>query len=343
MTINKLSSVRIVIFLLLTSHSLLLVKESSSKPELICMLRLRCTAIAGVPTAAGFGRSSIGACRTSPPLSPATVATSARPPSSVLCAASSLRAVHRRTFFAKLFGGPKSPQRIELNETLYDTTTQHYQGSIMGVKTDVLVYYTKVYGSLVLVAACIYLFFKGYIWLAEFSLVTVGKLGFTAGFLSCGVLYSIGLMLMRRYRIAPNAVYNQAIAMTLKHPEVIAYLGPNPKTGEFRAFCMTGGFKLPLWRRIRSGAYELSDLLGTKPRRLQMMLVLRSPDGKEGLVSCDVRTSSAGIHATHYFHSLAVHLSNPGVGSKVVPEGAPKSVIIIGRDEDVVYKGLMRF
>jgi hypothetical protein len=237
------------------------------------------------------------------------------------------------------FSRKAKPQVVELNEALYDTSTVHYQGTIFGVKTDTLAYYAKFYGGLLLVGAVVYLFFKGYVWLAEFSLVTVGKMGFTAGFLSCGVLYSLGLGLMRRYRIAPNAVYNQAIALALRNEEVVGYLGSHPKTGEFRAYHSSGGFKLPLMRRIRSGSYELSDLLGTKPRRLQMMFVLRSPDGKEGLVSCDVRTASAGVHATHYFHSLAVHLSAGSSGDKK----PSKSVVIIGREDDVVFKGLMRF
>jgi hypothetical protein len=149
-------------------------------------------------------------------------------------------------------------------------------------------------------------------------------------------MYTLALQMKRRYMIPPNAVYNQAIAMVLKDPRVTAHLGSFPKTGEFRAYCSSGGFKLPLLRRLRSGSYELSDLLGTKPRRLQMMFVMHGPDGKEGLVSCDVRKLQSGlVSSQHHFQSLAVLLSDPITND-------PVPLILIGREQDVVFRGMMK-
>eukprot|EP00658_Telonema_sp_P-2_P057711 TRINITY_DN46125_c0_g1_i1.p1 TRINITY_DN46125_c0_g1~~TRINITY_DN46125_c0_g1_i1.p1 ORF type:complete len:183 (-),score=51.52 TRINITY_DN46125_c0_g1_i1:88-636(-) len=130
---------------------------------------------------------------------------------------------------------------------------------------------------------------------------TIARFGFISGFTTCAVLYSSALLIRRTYHINPNAVYNQSIALALKHPEVQSLLGTHPKTGEFRAYCATGGFKLPLMRRIRSGSYEIADLLALRPRRLQMIFFLKNTiNGKEGMVTVDVQKESTGtVSYTH--------------------------------------------
>jgi hypothetical protein len=238
------------------------------------------------------------------------------------------------------FFGPfksRSTQRITLDEKTYDKQVTHFTGKIFGISTDTLWHHLKLNSGVFLACGTFYLFFKGYAWLTQFSLATVGRLGFMGGFVSCAVLYSSALILKRRYQIIPNAVYNQALAIVLKDAKVASYLGAHPKTGEFKAYCATGGMKMPLPRRIRSGQYELADLIGSKPQRLQMMFILRSADGKEGLVSCDVHKSGSmfGTSASYYFNSLAVHLSS---GSS---DGKPATQIVIGKSEDIVYKGIM--
>jgi len=135
--------------------------------------------------------------------------------------------------------------------------------------------------------------------------------------------------------------------MVMRNPEIANFLGQAPKTGDFRAYCATGGFKLPLLRRMRSGSYELGDLLGTKERRLQMMFVLRGDHGREGLVSCDVRRSGAGMYKAYYFRSLAVHLTEPtkdiGESTGDVVGDHHNLIVVVGTKDDVVWKGFMRF
>ena len=225
---------------------------------------------------------------------------------------------------------------VELQQLVYDKESVHYTGKIFGISTDTLFFYSKV----ALVGLSVYLvvwtFFAGYNYLMSFSLAAVGRLGFMAGFWTCFVLTNILAQLKRRYTISPNAVYNQAIALTMKDNYVKEFLGEYPKTGDFRAYHASGGFKLPLLRRIRSGSYELADLFGTKPQRLQMMFILRSP-GKEALVSCDVRKMHTRLFSSSYnFRSLAVHL-------KDTKTKETESRILLGRDEDVIYKGIMKF
>jgi hypothetical protein len=209
---------------------------------------------------------------------------------------------------------------------------------MFGVPVDTIIYNSKLFGGGLIVCFTLYMFFKGYVWLAEFSLVTVARMGFIGGFITSAVLYTSALSLRRRFSINPNAVYNQSIALVMRNEQVSKYLGPHPRTGEFKAYCATGGFKLPLARRLRSGSYELADALGTKPRRLQMMFILRNPvNGREGLVSVDVHKESTGLFtSTDHFKSVAVTLSN------VDETGDPETVIVIGRSEDVVYRGLMK-
>lgn len=244
-----------------------------------------------------------------------------------------LGACQRRRFFGR---AASSKEQVVLEETVYDKTAVHYGGKIFGISTDALVFYAKASAAFLVVFMTLRLFFRSYEYLLSFSIATVGRLGFVAGFGSCAVLYTLALQLKRRYLIPPNAVYNQAIAMVLKDPRVTAHLGSYPKTGNFRAYCSTGGFKLPLLRRLRSGSYELSDLLGTKPRQLQMMFVLRGPNGREGLVSCDVRKMETGLlSSTHHFQSLAILLSDPATKD-------PVPLILIGREEDVVFRGMLK-
>lgn len=68
------------------------------------------------------------------------------------------------------------------------------------------------------------------------------------------------------------------------------------------------------------------------------MFVLRNPaNGREGLVSCDVRRESTGIIGfTNNFHSLAISLEDPDAKN-------PTTVIVIGTQADVIYKGLIKF
>ena len=231
--------------------------------------------------------------------------------------------------------GKKSAD-VELQQLVYDKESVHYTGKIFGISTDTLFFY----GKMAVIGLSIYLvvwtFFAGYNYLMSFSLAAVGRLGFMAGFWTCFILFNIAAQFKRRYTISPNAVYNQAIALVMKDSHVKEFLGEYPKTGDFRAYHASGGFKLPLLRRIRSGSYELADLFGTKPQRLQMMFILRSP-GREALVSCDVRKMHTRLFSSSYnFRSLAVHL-------KDTKTKETESRIILGRDEDVIYKGIMKF
>ena len=231
--------------------------------------------------------------------------------------------------------GKSQPEKVAVDETVYDKQYSHWSGKLFGIPMDRIIYYLKINGGVFLIVGTIYLFFQGYVWLSHFSLATVGKMGFMGGFVTCAVLYTLLLTVRRMYHISPNAVYNQAIAIAMKNPDVLDHLGSAPRTGEFKAYCASGGFKLPLLRRLRSGQYELSDFLGTKPRRLQMMFVLRSTGGNEGLVSCEVRKSHSKLFSSsYYFQSLSVHLSGKKKESR--------TVIVIGGENDVVYQGILK-
>lgn len=233
----------------------------------------------------------------------------------------------------KVFG--KSKSDVELQQLVYDKENVHYTGKIFGVSTDTLFFYTKVGAIVFTVYLVIWTFFAGYNYLMSFSLAAVGKLGFMAGFWTCFILTTTLAQIKRRYTISPNAVYNQAIALALKDKYVREFLGEYPKTGDFRAYHASGGFKLPILRRIRSGSYELADLLGTKPQRLQMMFVLRSGE-REALVSCDVRKMHSRLFASSYqFKSLAVHLKDKSTKHA-------ESRVLLGRDEDVIYQGILQ-
>ncbi|KAG8343818.1 hypothetical protein ERJ75_001190500 [Trypanosoma vivax] len=230
---------------------------------------------------------------------------------------------------------PRTP-RVTLEETRFDKQSVRYTGKIFGVPTDVVVFYAKIGASLCCVFLLVRFFLKGYGALSRFSLATVARLGFACGFVSCAALYTAILSFARRFRINPNAVYNQSIAMAMRNERVLKHLGTSPRTGDFKAYSETGGFRLPLIRRIRSGSYELSDLLGLKPRRMQMMFILRNQvDGREGLVTCDVRREATGfMTSTNTFKSLAVTLTDSS-------RSAAQTVVLVGRPEDVVYRGLM--
>jgi hypothetical protein len=222
---------------------------------------------------------------------------------------------------------------------LYDKSAPHFAGKLFGVPVDSIVFYAKLGSGVFVVWFTIHLFFKGYAYLADFSLHTVARLGFFGGFITCAVLYTTALQISRRIQINPNAVYNQAISIAMRNQAVSEFLGPHPQTGQFKAYCATGGIKLPLLRRLRSGSYEISDLLGLKPRRLQMMFILRNPaNGHEGLVSVDVQKETTGfLKSSNTFRSLAVTLTDD---QKL--EEKKRTIVIIGRPEDVVYRGLMR-
>jgi hypothetical protein len=77
-----------------------------------------------------------------------------------------------------------------------------------------------------------------------------------------------------------------------------------------------------------------------------MMFVLRGDQAREGLVSCDVRRSGAGLYKSYYFKSLAVHLTEAAkdVGTKGDVVGTHHNVVlIVGTEDDVVWKGFMKF
>lgn len=240
-----------------------------------------------------------------------------------------------RTFLNSLFHREKP--KVALDDVTYDKTSPRYQGTIFGLPADNVVFYAKVAGGTVITLMMVYIFFKGYVLLSRFSLQTVARLGFLSGFGSCLICYTTAIALFRRYRINADTVYNQSIALVMRNEQVIRHLGTHPRTGDFRTYDASGGFKLPLLRRIRSGSYELSDLLGLKPRRLRMLLTLKNASsGNEGLVSCDVRKESTGfLSSTNVYQSLSVTLYDAD------KKAEPETIILIGRPEDVVYHSLI--
>ncbi|KAF5220696.1 hypothetical protein ECC02_006265 [Trypanosoma cruzi] len=241
----------------------------------------------------------------------------------------------RRSFFGML--RPKARQ-VKVEEVLFDKQATHYTGTIFGFSADAVIFYAKTGATVCAIIVIVAVFLKGYAMLSRFSLATVARLGFMSGFLCSAVLYTVIIAVIRRFRINPNAVYNQSIALVMRNEKVVQHLGSHPRTGDFKAYCQSGGFRLPLIRRIRSGSYELSDLLGLKQRKLQMMFILRNPaNGREGFVTCDVRRETTGfMSSTNTFKSLAVTLTDSTRTS------APQTIVVIGRPEDVVYRGLMR-
>ncbi|KAL7709210.1 hypothetical protein N2W54_007753 [Lotmaria passim] len=247
---------------------------------------------------------------------------------------SALRAP-RRTFFDSVFG--RRAVKVKLDDVAYDKTTTRYSGTIFGLSADNVIFYAKVAAGALATLVTVYIFFKGYILLSRFSMQTVARLGFMGGFTTCLICYTTALALIRRYRINANTVYNQSIALVMHNEKVVQHLGSHPRTGEFRAYNAAGGFKLPLLRRIRSGSYELADLLGLKQRQLQMLFTLQNPSsGNEGLVSCDVRKESTGfMSSTNVYKSLSITLYS---GNKKME---PETIILIGKPEDVVYRSLL--
>eukprot|EP00672_Neobodo_designis_P015598 CAMPEP_0174828146 /NCGR_PEP_ID=MMETSP1114-20130205/1164_1 /TAXON_ID=312471 /ORGANISM="Neobodo designis, Strain CCAP 1951/1" /LENGTH=292 /DNA_ID=CAMNT_0016061857 /DNA_START=50 /DNA_END=928 /DNA_ORIENTATION=- len=239
----------------------------------------------------------------------------------------------RRTLFGF---GESSQEKVKLDTAEYDKQNVHYTGSIFGVAVESLVHYGKIALTVAGILSIVYLFWKASFMLSQYSVIAVGKMGFVGGFITATGIWWVVNIVKRRYNIPPNAVYNQAIAIALRDKRVTSFLGSYPRTGEFRAYHASGGFKLPLPRRIRSGQYELADLIGTKPKKLQMIFLLISPDEKQALVSCEVRKADSAwvLGSSYYFHSLAVHLSDPK------DKAAKESVILIGNDKDVVYPGI---
>ncbi|KPI83867.1 hypothetical protein ABL78_7085 [Leptomonas seymouri] len=240
----------------------------------------------------------------------------------------------RRTFLNSIFS--RQPTKVKLDDVAYDKTTTRYSGTIFGLSADNVVFYAKVGASAFAILFIVYIFFKSYVILSRFSLQTVARLGFMGGFSTCLICYTTAISLMRRSRINAETVYNQSIALVMHNEKVLHHLGSHPRTGDFRAYSAVGGFKLPLLRRIRSGSYELADLLGLKQRRLQMLFTLKNPSsGNEGLVACDVRKESTGfLSSTNVYKSLSVVLYSP---NKKVP---PETIILIGNPEDVVSQSL---
>lgn len=241
----------------------------------------------------------------------------------------------RRGFMDSLFG--RSQPKVKLDDVTYDKSAPRYSGKIFGMSADNVIFYSKVAASTFAMLAVVYVFFKGYVLLSRFSLQTVARLGFMSGFSCCLICYTVALSLVRRYRINAETVYNQSIALVMHNEKVVQHLGTHPRTGDFRTYNATGGFKLPLMRRIRSGSYELSDLLGLKQRRLQMLLTLKNPSsGNEGLVSCDVRKESTGfLTSTNVYKSLSITLYSENKTTE------PETIILIGKPEDVVYRSLI--
>lgn len=239
----------------------------------------------------------------------------------------------RRNFFN--FG--KRNDGVKVDPSTFDKESVHYTGTMFGFDADNFMFFVKVGGGVFAILFFVHLFIKGYSILTRFSLQTVARMGFIGGFLTCLIGYTTVLTVIRRRAINANAVYNQSIALVMRHERVVKLLGSHPKTGEFKTYAASGGFKLPLLRRIRSGSYELSDFLALKPRRLQMLFVLKNTTtGYEGLVACDVRKESTGfLSSTEVFKSLSITLSD---SAKVQP---PETVVLIGRPEDVVYYSML--
>lgn len=228
--------------------------------------------------------------------------------------------------------------RVTVNNTAFDKETRRYTGKMFGYSADSFVFYAKVGSGVAAVLIVLFVFMKGYVLLSRFSLQSVARLGFFAGFSTCLILYTTCLAIIRRHAINANAVYHQSIALILQHRTVAELLGSNPSRAEFKTYAMSGGFKLPLLRRIRSGSYTLSDLLGLKPRRLQMLFLLHNKTtGYEGLVSCDVVKQRAGwVSFTDVYKSLSITVSD------VKKEKDPQIIVLIGRPEDVVYYNILK-
>lgn len=226
---------------------------------------------------------------------------------------------------------------VKVDPKSFDKESVHYTGKLFGLEADNFIFYAKVGGGILTIVLIAHLFLKGYIIMSRFSLQNVARLGFMGGFVTCLIGYTTFLTILRRRSINANAVYNQSIALVMRHEKVVKLLGSHPKTGEFKAYASSGGFKLPLLRRIRSGSYELSDLFGLKQRRLQMLFVLKNgSNGYEGLVACDVRKEAVGFFSSvDVYKSLSITLSDP---EKIQ---APETVVLVGRPEDVVYFSML--
>lgn len=233
------------------------------------------------------------------------------------------------------FGGKE--ETIKVDPRSFDKETIHYSGKIFGFDADAFIFYAKVAGGVAVILFGLKFFLKGYFFLSQFSLQNVARIGFFGGFITCFIGYTTVLTISRRFAINANAVYNQSIALVMRHERVIQLLGTHPKTGEFKTYAESGGFKLPLLRRLRSGSYELADLLALKPRRLQMLFQLKNAaTGYEGLVACDVRKESTGLFSsTNVYKSLSITLTDT---SKV---NNPETIVLIGRPEDVVYYNML--
>ncbi|CCW62331.1 unnamed protein product [Phytomonas sp. EM1] len=240
----------------------------------------------------------------------------------------------RRSFMDKLFRSPST--KVTLDDLAYDMESPRYRGTVFGLPADSVIFYTKIFASIMTALVVVYVFFKGMIVAFRFDPHTVARMGFVSGFVCCMVIYTTIIQIIRRVQINSNVVYNHSIALVMRNAKVREFLGQHPRTGAFKAYAATGGFKLPLLRRIRSGSYELSDLLGLKPRRLQMVFVLKSPiGGREGVVYCDVRKESTGFMTSEkVYKSLVISLIETSKKER-------ETVILIGRPEDVVDASLL--
>lgn len=231
----------------------------------------------------------------------------------------------------------KRENSVKVDAKTFDKEQVHYSGKFLGLDADNAVFYLKVGGCITLIIFFFYFFVKGCYSLTRFNLQTVARFGFIGGFFTCLLGYSTIIAIVRRRAINVNAVYNQSIALVMHHDRVRNVLGPHPRTGEFKTYALSGGFKLPLLRRIRSGSYEMSDFLGLKQRRLQMLFVLKNQSsGCEALVACDVRKESTGIvSSADTYKSLSVTLSDPK------KEKSPEIIVLVGRPEDIVHYNMI--
>ncbi|CCW68666.1 unnamed protein product [Phytomonas sp. Hart1] len=236
----------------------------------------------------------------------------------------------RRTFMANLFR--RSSPKVKVDDLVYDTESTRYRGTIFGLPADIVVFNFKIFACIVTIFSMIYIFLKGIRLFSHFSSQTVARMGFVSGFGCCIVAYTAIFQVIRRLRINTNAVYNHSIALVMKNPRVQELLGQNPRAGTFKAYGTMGGLKLPLLRRIRSGSYEFSDLLGLKPRRLQMVFVLKAPsEGREAVIYCDVHKESKGfMMSENVYKSLAVTLIETSTKER-------ETVMVIGNLADVPF------
>ncbi|EPY36167.1 hypothetical protein AGDE_07049 [Angomonas deanei] len=141
--------------------------------------------------------------------------------------------------------GKGKEEKIKVDPSVFDKENKHYTGKIFGLPADDVIFYAKVTCGTLAALLTVYIFLKGYALLASFSLQSVARLGFLGGFFTCFLCYSVTLNCMKKMRINPNAVYNQSIALVMRNEKVTQFLGSHPRTGDFKTYSETGGFKFP--------------------------------------------------------------------------------------------------